>query len=184
MHTSRLLWRRLQRCRRWYRQQRTRSASCVDIAGRFWLCYGIRIQSDSTVEWQNVADFDTRNSVAGSSLIPANGKKSRKAWVIDEKTSSSWVDKPWVVKALHTQPSTSQPLNHSTMLHHSPFTSWTDWEIYVIVHIMNNGRSTEIESLKSLQILNELSDNDSLTQRTSASARYRLGLVNSYIKNL
>jgi len=50
---------------------------------------------------------------------------------------------------------------------------------------MNNGRSTEIESLKSLQILNELSDNDSLTQRElSLRLDIALGLVNSYIKNL
>jgi len=50
---------------------------------------------------------------------------------------------------------------------------------------MNNGRSTEIESLKSLQILNELSDNDSLTQRDlSLRLDIALGLVNSYIKNL
>ena len=50
---------------------------------------------------------------------------------------------------------------------------------------MNNGRTTEIESLKFLQILNELSDNDSLTQRDlSLRLDIALGLVNSYIKNL
>ena len=50
---------------------------------------------------------------------------------------------------------------------------------------MNNGRSTEYESHKFLQILNELSDNDSLTQRDlSGRSGIALGLVNSYIKNL
>jgi DNA-binding MarR family transcriptional regulator len=50
---------------------------------------------------------------------------------------------------------------------------------------MNTGRSTEFESHKSLQILNELSDNDSLTQRDlSSRLDIALGLVNSYIKNL
>jgi Mn-dependent DtxR family transcriptional regulator len=50
---------------------------------------------------------------------------------------------------------------------------------------MNNSRSSELESHKSLQILNELSDNDSLTQRDlSSRLDIALGLVNSYIKNL
>jgi DNA-binding MarR family transcriptional regulator len=50
---------------------------------------------------------------------------------------------------------------------------------------MNNGRSTEFEAHKSLQILNELSGNDSLTQRDlSSRLDIALGLVNSYIKNL
>jgi DNA-binding MarR family transcriptional regulator len=50
---------------------------------------------------------------------------------------------------------------------------------------MNNGRSTEFESHKSLQILNELSDNDSISQRElSSRLDIALGLVNSYIKNL
>lgn len=50
---------------------------------------------------------------------------------------------------------------------------------------MNNGRSTEFEAHKSLQILNELSGNDSLTQRDlSSRLDIALGLVNSYIRNL
>jgi DNA-binding MarR family transcriptional regulator len=50
---------------------------------------------------------------------------------------------------------------------------------------MNNGRSTEFEPHKSLQILNELSDNDSISQRElSSRLDIALGLVNSYIKNL
>ena len=50
---------------------------------------------------------------------------------------------------------------------------------------MNNGRSSEFEPHKSLQILNELSANDSLTQRDlSSRLDIALGLVNSYIKNL
>jgi DNA-binding MarR family transcriptional regulator len=50
---------------------------------------------------------------------------------------------------------------------------------------MNNSRSSEFEPRKSLQILNELSDNDSLTQRDlSSRLDIALGLVNSYIKNL
>lgn len=50
---------------------------------------------------------------------------------------------------------------------------------------MNNGRPNEFEPHKSLQILNELSDNDSLTQRDlSSRLDIALGLVNSYIKNL
>ena len=50
---------------------------------------------------------------------------------------------------------------------------------------MNNSRSSEFESHKSLQILNELSGNDSLTQRDlSSRLDIALGLVNSYIKNL
>jgi len=50
---------------------------------------------------------------------------------------------------------------------------------------MNNSRSSELESHKSLQILNELSGNDSLTQRDlSSKLDIALGLVNSYINNL
>lgn len=50
---------------------------------------------------------------------------------------------------------------------------------------MNNSRSSEFEPHKSLQILNELSANDSLTQRDlSSRLDIALGLVNSYIKNL
>jgi DNA-binding MarR family transcriptional regulator len=50
---------------------------------------------------------------------------------------------------------------------------------------MNNGRSSEFEQHKSLQILNELSADDSLTQRDlSSRLDIALGLVNSYIKNL
>jgi DNA-binding MarR family transcriptional regulator len=50
---------------------------------------------------------------------------------------------------------------------------------------MNNSRSSEFELHKSLQILNELSANDSLTQRDlSSRLDIALGLVNSYIKNL
>ena len=50
---------------------------------------------------------------------------------------------------------------------------------------MNNSRSAEFEPHKSLQILNELSANDSLTQRDlSGRLDIALGLVNSYMKNL
>lgn len=50
---------------------------------------------------------------------------------------------------------------------------------------MNNSRSSGVEDHKTLQILNELSDNDSMTQRDlSSSLGIALGLVNSYIKNL
>jgi DNA-binding MarR family transcriptional regulator len=50
---------------------------------------------------------------------------------------------------------------------------------------MNNSRSADFEAQKSLQILRELSDNDSLTQRDlSLRLDIALGLVNSYIKNL
>jgi len=49
---------------------------------------------------------------------------------------------------------------------------------------MNDNRSTESAHLKS-KILNELSSNDSMTQREmSKSLGVALGLVNSYIKNL
>jgi predicted transcriptional regulator len=42
-----------------------------------------------------------------------------------------------------------------------------------------------MEHLRSLQILNELSENDSLIQRDiSKQLGFALGLVNSYIKNL
>jgi DNA-binding MarR family transcriptional regulator len=48
-----------------------------------------------------------------------------------------------------------------------------------------NNRQSESENLKSLQILDELSRNDSLTQRDlSKRLGIALGLVNSYIKNL
>ena len=52
---------------------------------------------------------------------------------------------------------------------------------------MNNERpsSTEADQFKSLQILDELSNNDSITQRDlSKRLGIALGLVNSYIKNL
>jgi DNA-binding MarR family transcriptional regulator len=50
---------------------------------------------------------------------------------------------------------------------------------------MNNNRSSGVGSHKSLLILNELSGNDSLTQRDlSGRLDIALGLVNSYIKNL
>jgi DNA-binding MarR family transcriptional regulator len=50
---------------------------------------------------------------------------------------------------------------------------------------MNNGRSSDQGQHKALQILNELSDNDSLTQRDlSSRLGIALGLTNSYIKNL
>jgi len=53
------------------------------------------------------------------------------------------------------------------------------------VHFMNNGQKSETDQFKSLQILDELSRNDSLTQRDlSSSLGVALGLVNSYIKNL
>jgi len=50
---------------------------------------------------------------------------------------------------------------------------------------MNNGPLQESEQQRALRILNELSDNDSLTQRDlSSRLGIALGLVNSYIKNL
>jgi DNA-binding MarR family transcriptional regulator len=52
---------------------------------------------------------------------------------------------------------------------------------------MNTGRpsSSEADQFKSLQILDELSNNDSITQRDlSNRLGIALGLVNSYIKNL
>jgi DNA-binding MarR family transcriptional regulator len=55
------------------------------------------------------------------------------------------------------------------------------------VHIMNTTRSTApgTEHYRSLQILDELAGNDSLTQRDlSSRLGIALGLVNSYIKNL
>ncbi len=54
------------------------------------------------------------------------------------------------------------------------------------VHFMNIGRSTSgAGHFKSLKILDELSTNDSLTQRDlSSRLGLALGLVNSYIKNL
>ena len=49
---------------------------------------------------------------------------------------------------------------------------------------MNNNRPSDIDH-RSLQILDELSNNDSLTQRDlSSRLGIALGLVNSYIKNL
>ena len=48
-----------------------------------------------------------------------------------------------------------------------------------------NISSSDLEEHKTLQILNELSDNDSVTQRDlSSRLGIALGLVNSYIKNL
>jgi DNA-binding MarR family transcriptional regulator len=50
---------------------------------------------------------------------------------------------------------------------------------------MNNARISDSDQHKALQILNELSDNNSLTQREiSSNLGIALGLVNSYIKNL
>ena len=55
----------------------------------------------------------------------------------------------------------------------------------VIVQVMNSARVSEGDQHKALQILNELSDNNSLTQREiSSNLGIALGLVNSYIKNL
>lgn len=56
---------------------------------------------------------------------------------------------------------------------------------FVNVQNMNSSRSSGLEAHKSLQILNELSGNGSLTQRDlSSRLDIALGLVNSYIKNL
>jgi len=53
------------------------------------------------------------------------------------------------------------------------------------VHDMNNSQKVDSDQFKSLQILDELSNNNSLTQRDlSSSLGIALGLVNSYIKNL
>lgn len=50
---------------------------------------------------------------------------------------------------------------------------------------MNGGQKVETDQYKSLQILDEVSRNDSVTQRDlSSSLGIALGLVNSYIKNL
>lgn len=50
---------------------------------------------------------------------------------------------------------------------------------------MNNDNCSDIENHKTLQILSELSDNNSSTQRDlSSRLGIALGLVNSYIKNL
>ncbi|HXX57696.1 MAG TPA: winged helix-turn-helix transcriptional regulator, partial [Thermodesulfovibrionales bacterium] len=50
---------------------------------------------------------------------------------------------------------------------------------------MNNEPLQESEQQRALQILNELSNDDSLTQRDlSGRLGIALGLVNSYIKNL
>jgi len=52
------------------------------------------------------------------------------------------------------------------------------------VQYMNNNRPSDVDH-RSLQILDELSNNDSLTQRDlSSRLGIALGLVNSYIKNL
>jgi DNA-binding MarR family transcriptional regulator len=54
-----------------------------------------------------------------------------------------------------------------------------------IVQVVNNTRVSDSDQHKALQILNELSDNNSLTQREiSSNLGIALGLVNSYIKNL
>lgn len=53
------------------------------------------------------------------------------------------------------------------------------------VHFMNKESSSGSGHFRSLQILDELSNNDSLTQRDlSSRLGIALGLVNSYIKNL
>lgn len=53
------------------------------------------------------------------------------------------------------------------------------------VHFMNKESSSGNDHFRSLQILDELSNNDSLTQRDlSSRLGIALGLVNSYIKNL
>jgi DNA-binding MarR family transcriptional regulator len=50
---------------------------------------------------------------------------------------------------------------------------------------MNNGRLTEVDPHRTLRILEELSGNDSLTQRDlSSRLGMALGLANSYLKNL
>lgn len=50
---------------------------------------------------------------------------------------------------------------------------------------MNKNKGNEPEHFRSLQILDELSSNDSMTQRElSSRLGIALGLVNSYIKNL
>ena len=50
---------------------------------------------------------------------------------------------------------------------------------------MNNDNCSDIENHKTLQILSELSDNNSSTQRDlSSRLGIALGLVNSYIRNL
>ncbi len=50
---------------------------------------------------------------------------------------------------------------------------------------MNKNKGSESDNLRSLQILDELSGNDSMTQRElSGRLGIALGLVNSYIKNL
>ena len=50
---------------------------------------------------------------------------------------------------------------------------------------MNNDNCSDIENHKTLQILSELSDNNSSTQRDlSSRLGIALGLINSYIKNL
>lgn len=50
---------------------------------------------------------------------------------------------------------------------------------------MNKARSSESEQHRTLHILNELSDNGSVTQRElSSQLGIALGLVNSYVKNL
>ncbi len=50
---------------------------------------------------------------------------------------------------------------------------------------MNNDRPVEVEPHRTLRILDELSNNDSLTQRDlSSRLGIALGLANSYLKNL
>src|SRR5512135_1401616 len=52
------------------------------------------------------------------------------------------------------------------------------------VQYMNNNRPSDVDH-RSLQILDELSNNDSLTQRDlSSRLGIALGLANSYLKNL
>lgn len=53
------------------------------------------------------------------------------------------------------------------------------------VHDMNTGKSTNQDSYKSLQLLDEISKGESLSQRDlSKKLNVALGLVNSYLKNL
>ena len=53
------------------------------------------------------------------------------------------------------------------------------------VHDLNNGKSANQDSYKSLQLLDEISKGESLSQRDlSKKLNVALGLVNSYMKNL
>jgi DNA-binding MarR family transcriptional regulator len=55
----------------------------------------------------------------------------------------------------------------------------------VNVHDLNNTKSTNQDSYKSLQLLDEISRSESLSQRDlSKKLNVALGLVNSYLKNL